>query len=167
MNRGGLQDDLIQDNTHPMNRIRFNRLLIAGLVTFLVFIALELLWEGLIGSLVLGDTMEILRTYPNLSHWTLRNQVVNIAIALGNCFMLIWLYASLRPMFGVGPRTALIASSFMFVFIFAFGLNYTNLGLFPLRLTLLDALNLIIELPLALIAGAKVYESGRWATSQT
>ena len=68
--------------------------------------------------------------------------------------MLIWLYASLRPMFGVGPRTALIASSFMFVFIFAFGLNYTNLGLFPLRLTLLDALNLIIELPLALIAGA-------------
>jgi hypothetical protein len=149
-----------------MNRIRLNRLLIAGLATFLAFIALELLWEGLIASLILGDVMEVLISYPNLSHWTWRNQVVNIAIALGNCFMLIWLYASLRPMFGVGPRTALIASSFMFVFIFAFGLNYTNLGLFPLRLTLLDALNLIIELPLALIAGAHVYESGRWVPTE-
>ena len=149
-----------------MNRIRINRLLIAGLATFITFIAIELLWEGLLGSLVLGDALEILQSYPNLSHWTFLNHAFNLAVALGNCFMLIWLYASLRPMFGVGPRTALIASSFMFVFIFAFGLNYTNLGLFPLRLTLLDSLNLLIELPLALIAGAHVYESGRWATSE-
>ena len=149
-----------------MNRIQINRLLVAGMVTLLAFIALELVWEGLIASLILGDTLEVLVSYPNLSHWTVSNHVINLAIALGNCFMLIWLYASLRPMFGVGPRTALIASSFMFVFIFAFGLNYTNLGLFPLRLTLLDALNLIVELPLALIAGAHVYESGHWAPSE-
>lgn len=148
-----------------MNRIQINRLLVAGLVTLLTFLALELIWEGLIASLLLGDAMEVLASYPNLSHWTVSNHVVNLAIALGNCFMLIWLYASLRPMFGVGPRTALIASSFMFVFIFAFGLNYTNLGLFPLRLTLLDSLNLLIELPLALIAGAHIYESGRWAST--
>ncbi len=148
-----------------MNRIRLNRLFIAGLATFLVFIALELVWEGLIGTLILSDAMDALRSYPDLSHWTLRNQAINLAIGLGNCFMLIWLYASLRPMFGVGPRTALIASAFMFAFIFAFGINYTNLGIVPLRITLIDGVNLIIELPLALIAGAQVYESGRWASS--
>lgn len=149
-----------------MNRIRINRLVFAGLTTFLAAIALELIWEGVIGAVIMRDSMALLRGYPDLSHWTLRNQVVNIGIALGNCFMLIWLYASLRPMFGVGPRTALIASAFMFIFIFAFGLNYANLSIFPLRLVLLDAVNLIIELPLALIAGAQVYESGRWASSR-
>ena len=150
-----------------MNRIRLNRLVIAGLATLLVFIAIELLWEGLIGTLIFRNSLGALRSYPNLSHWTLPNQAANLAIALGNCLMLIWLYASLRPMFGVGPRTALIASAFMFAFIFAFGLNLSNLGIIPLRITLLDAVNQIVELPLALIAGAQVYESGRWASSAT
>ena len=148
-----------------MNRIRLNRLIIAGLATFLVFIAIELVWEGLIGAHILRNAMSALRSYPSLSHWRILNQAFNLAIGLGNCFMLIWLYASLRPMFGVGSRTALIASAFMFAFIFAFGLNLTNMGVIPLRLTLLDALNLIIELPLALVAGAQVYESGRWSSS--
>ena len=149
-----------------MNRIRLNRLFVAGLATLLTFIAIELVWEGLIGTLILGEQINLVRSYPDISQWTLRNQAVNLGIALANCFMLIWLYASLRPMFGVGPRTALIASTFMLVFVFAFEINYTNLGFFPLRLALLDAVNLIIELPLALIAGAQVYESGRWVTSE-
>jgi hypothetical protein len=139
-----------------MNRIRVNRLLIAGLATFLAFIAVELLWEGLIGTI----------SYPRASQWTVRHQVANLTIAVGNCFMMIWLYASLRPMFGVGPRTALIASTFVFVFVFAFELNYTNLGFYPIRLALFDALSLIIELPLALVVGARVYESGRWVTNE-
>jgi hypothetical protein len=148
-----------------MNRIRLNRLLIAGLATFLAFVAIELLLEGVIGTIILGDTLDSLMSYPGLSKWTLRHQAVNLAIALGNCFMMIWLYASLRPMFGVGPRTALITSAFVFVFVFSFELNYANLGFFPFHLALFDALSLIIELPLALIAGAHVYESGRWVTS--
>ena len=148
-----------------MNRIQLNRLFIAGLVTLLVFIGIELVWESLIGGLLFRKPLEALQSYPAPSQWTLRHQAINLGIALANCFMLIWLYASLRPMFGVGPRTALIASAFMFVFVFAFELNYTNLGFIPLQLALLDAMNLIIELPLALIAGAHVYESGRWASS--
>lgn len=148
-----------------MNRIRLNRLLIAGLATFLTFIGIELLWEGLIGSLLVGDALGPHVGYPSVSAWTLRHQAVNLGIALGNCFMMIWLYASLRPMFGVGPRTALISSAFVFVFVFAFELNYANLGFFPFSLALFDALSLLIELPLAMIAGAQVYESGRWTHS--
>jgi hypothetical protein len=149
-----------------MNRIRLNRLFIAGLVTLLAFIVIELVWEGLIGRLLLSEPLEALASYPEISTWTLRHHAINILIALGNCLMLIWLYASLRPMFGVGTRAALIASAFMFVFVFAFELNYTNLGVLPLRLAILDAVNLIVELPLALIAGAHVYESGRWSLSE-
>lgn len=147
-----------------MNRIRPNRLFLAGLSTFLAFVVLELLWEGLIGALILGDTLEVWMSYPGVSKWTLQHQAVNLVIALGNCLMMIWLYASLRPMFGVGAPTALIASAFVFVFVLAFELNYANLGFFPFRLALIEAFSLIIELPLALIVGAQVYESGRWET---
>jgi hypothetical protein len=148
-----------------MNRIRINRLFIAGLATFLSFIVIELVWEGVIGSIILGDIMNMLLEYPGVPRWSLRHEAVNLTIALGNCFMMIWLYASLRPMFGVGTRTALIASAFVFVFVLAFELNYANLGLFAYRIALIEALNLIIELPLALIVGASVYESGHWVTS--
>jgi hypothetical protein len=149
-----------------MNRIRPKRLFLAGLSTFLAFVAIELLWEGLIGTLLLGDALEAWMSYPGVSKWTIEHQAVNLAIALGNCFMMIWLYASLRPMFGVGVRTALIASAFGFTFVLAFELNYANLGFFPFRLALIEAVSLIIELPLALTAGAQVYESGRWATTE-
>jgi hypothetical protein len=149
-----------------MNRIQINRLIIAGLATLLVFIALELLWEGLIGSVVLGDALNRMMYYPAISLWTVRHQIANISIAMVSCFWMIWLYASLRPMFGVGPRTGLIASSFVFVFFMVFELNYANLGFFNFRMALLEAVNLIIELPLALIAGAHVYESGRWTLSK-
>jgi hypothetical protein len=147
-----------------MNRIRTSRLLLAGLATLLAFFMIELLWEGL--SVVLfGDQLATLRISGGIPHWSLREQILNLAIALFNCFMMIWLYASLRPMFGVGPRTALIASAFVFAFVFAFDINYANLGFIPYRLGLIYAVDLIIELPLSLIVGAQVYESGRWATS--
>ncbi|NIS83289.1 MAG: hypothetical protein GTO14_24525 [Anaerolineales bacterium] len=147
-----------------MNRIRMDRLYLAGLTTLLAFILIELLWEGLIGTVLLGDALASLRGPAEVPEWSIRNQAFNLAIALVNCFMMIWLYASLRPMFGVGPRTALIACAFVFVFVFVFELNYANLGFFPFRLALIDAVNLIIELPLALITGAQVYEHGRWST---
>lgn len=149
-----------------MNRIRLNRLLLAGLSTFLAFVAIELLWESLISALLPGDVLEAWTSFPRVSRWTLRHQAINLAIALGNCFMMIWLYASLRPMFGVGARTALIASAFVFVFVMAFELNYVNLGFFTFRLVLIEAVSLLVELPLALAAGAQVYESGRWENAR-
>jgi hypothetical protein len=148
-----------------MNRIRTTRLFLAGLATLLAFILIELIWEGVIGPVLLGDIPGVMRSLPLNSSWSFRNEAFNLFIALLNCFMMIWLYASLRPMFGVGTHTALIASAFAFVFVFAFELNYANLGFFSFRLALLDALNLVIELPLAMITGALVYESGRWAIS--
>lgn len=149
----------------PMNRIRSPQLLLAGLATLFVFIIIELLWEGLIGTTLLNNALSSIRTLAGTDEWSLRAQVLNLIIALFNCFMMIWLYASLRPMYGVGVRTALIATAFVFAFVFAFELNLTNLGLIPGGLTLIDSIDLIVELPLSLIAGAQVYESGRWDTS--
>lgn len=74
--------------------------------------------------------------------------------------MLMWLYAALRPMFGVGIRTALISSAFALVFITSYAVNQTNLGLFPWWISLTELVFQVIELPIALIAGAQYYEAG-------
>ena len=149
-----------------MNRIRTSRLDLAGLVTLLVFILLELLWEGVIGTVLFGDQLAALRISEGIPDWSFGEHILNLTVALFNCFIMIWLYASLRPMFGVGPRTALIASAFVFAFVFAFYINYANLGYISYRLGLVYAVDLIVELPLALIAGAQVYENGGWVPSQ-
>ncbi len=150
-----------------MNRIRPTRLILAGLATLLAFLLIELIWEGLISAAILGDQFRLLRGSGSYPNWSFSEHALNLTIGLFNCFMMIWLYASLRPMFGVGPRTALIAAAFVFAFVFAFDLNFANLGFIPYRQALLYSLDLIVELPVALFVGAEVYESGRWTLSET
>jgi hypothetical protein len=143
-----------------MNRIRTQRVLIAGLATLLVFILIEFLLEGvLIGAILPGKLYEIYAS-TGAGRWNWSNQVINIGVALFNCLMMIWLYAALRPMFGVGPRSALITCGFVFAFFLAIEINNVNMGNIPLRVAVVDLSTLLIELPIALIAGAHVYEAG-------
>lgn len=146
-----------------MNRIRLGRLLIAGLITLLVFIAIEVLWEGVIGSALFSRIAEVYSRYYTVQGWTLPNHALNIGIALVNTIMMMWLYVALRPMFGVGTRTALITSGFVFAFVLAFAINNVNLGVLPRSVAAVDMVNLVIEMPLSIIVGTRFYESGDWS----
>jgi hypothetical protein len=74
--------------------------------------------------------------------------------------MLMWMYAALRPMFGVGPKTALIASGFAFSFIFSISINFANLRFYPVQPALIELFYQLIELPIAILVGAYYYEGG-------
>lgn len=142
-----------------MNRIRLNRMLLAGLVTFFVWIVVELIVEQVIGRMVFGNLVQVEWLYStNVRNWDIGNHILNISIALMNCTVLMWLYASLRPMFGVGTKTALITSAFGIILGLSMTVNGINLGLFPARLGLIEIVYEAIEFPLAMIAGALVYE---------
>ena len=142
-----------------MNRIRLNRMLLAGLVTFFVWIIVELLVEQVIGNIVFGHLIQVEWFYStNVRNWDIVNHILNISIALLNCTVLMWLYASLRPMFGVGTKTALITSAFGIILGLSMTVNGINLGLFPARLGLMEIIYEAIEFPPAMIAGALVYE---------
>jgi hypothetical protein len=142
-----------------MNKIRINRMLLAGLVTFIVWIATEILVEQVIGRILFGNLIEeqLLQT-TSIADWGITNNLLNLLIALMNCTFLIWLYASLRPMYGVGTRTALITSAFGILFGFSLTVNGINLGLIPPQIGLTEVVYEMIEFPLAMIAGALVYE---------
>lgn len=148
-----------------MNEIRVRRLVLAGLVTFVVWIAAEILIEQVIGRALFGNLIEQQwLAMTRVGDWTAANHALNIAIALVNTTLMIWLYASLRPMYGVGVRTALITSAFGITIGFSLAVNGINLGLFPAQAVLVEAVYEACEYPIALIAGASVYE-GRAAWS--
>ena len=141
-----------------MNRINVKRLLLSGLITLIVFIIIELFVERVIGQMLFSDVVDEWYMSFAFPSWGINNYVLNIFIALVNCTILMWLYAALRPMFGVGTKTALITSAFFLTFISSFAFNQVNLGILPLKIALIELFYQLVELPLALIAGAKYCE---------
>jgi hypothetical protein len=69
-----------------------------------------------------------------------------------------WLYAAIRPRFGAGPRTALIASAIVWL-LASVWVNVTSaaLGILPVRLLAITMVWQAIEIPLATLAGAYFY----------
>ena len=147
-----------------MNKINIKRMLLAGLAMFVMWIAIEILLEGVIADLIFGkSSQEMLAEVIQFREWSALNFWVNTIIALLNCTLLIWLYASLRPMYGVGTRTALITSAFGVILGFSLFINFINLGLLPLRAGMIEAVFETIEFPIAMMAGAAIYEGqGNW-----
>jgi hypothetical protein len=142
-----------------MNEIKVKRLLLAGLTMFLVWVVAEILLEQMIGRLLFGTVIQerLLQT-TNVSDWSGFNHLVNILVALLNSTLLIWLYAALRPMYGVGAKTALITSALCVVLGLSLAINLINLGLLPLQVGAVEAAFVAIEFPIAMLAGASVYE---------
>lgn len=143
-----------------MNRIRVKRVIVSGLITLLVFFVIEFVVENLLGRWLFAPVIEPWVEASSIHSWTSGNYLLNILIVLLSCIMVMWLYAALRPMFGVGTKTALITSGFVLSFIAAYAINETNLGLYPLQITLIQLLYWITELPLAVVVGAYYYEAG-------
>jgi hypothetical protein len=81
-----------------------------------------------------------------------------VLMCFGLGIMCTWLYAAIRPHFGEGPRTALIASSFVWLLVSLWG-NVTSaaMGILPVRLLAITLVWQAIEIPLATLAGAYLY----------
>jgi hypothetical protein len=143
-----------------MDKIKVKRLLVAGLITLFVFVVVEYILEfvGFEAFIGLGKWIDQLLYGP--SGWSVSNHILNLLIALVNSIMLIWMYAALRPMFGVGPKAALIASGFAYAFIFSISINFTDSRLYPIQPALIELFYQLIEIPVAILAGAYYYEGG-------
>jgi hypothetical protein len=134
-------------------------MLLAGLATFVAWIVMEILLEGVLGRILFGNLIqEQLLESTHLREWGASNNLVNIFVALLNSTVLIWLYAALRPMYGVGTKTALITSALGIVWMWSMTINAINLGLIPTQVGLIEAVFVSVEFPIAMLAGAQIYE---------
>ena len=143
-----------------MNEINVKRMLLAGVAMFVVWILVEVVVELVFASVLIGQTsQEMWLQVVEPFDWSASNYWINALVSLVNCTLMIWIYASLRPMYGVGTKTALITSAFFIIWVYSMFINLTNLRLFPARLGLIEATFEAVELPIAMLAGAAIYEN--------
>ena len=74
----------------------------------------------------------------------------------------VWLYAAMRPRYGLGPGTAIRAGVAAWALaIFLGDLVYYPLGLFPTRLVVISAAVELVEVIVATTIGARLYKEAQ------
>lgn len=138
-----------------MGRINWPRVFLGGLLAGVVYLA-----SGGVISL-----MFISRWNAWLETLGLEPQGFRPELGAGfftlDCFIgiwIVWLYVSIRPRYGPGPKTALVAGLAVWV-IFGIGnLFFVMLGVLPLGLTALTHACFLLPSLLCAVAGAWLYQ---------
>ena len=137
-----------------MNNINFGRVILGGLVAGLVLN----IGEFLLNEVIFVKQMEEMFQRINVP----RPGGAFIATAIGMTFLLgvviVWLYAMIRPRFGPGPKTAIIAALVIWfcVYFYCGILNATLFGI-PTTFMVMGMVWGFVEYIVAAIAGAWLY----------
>lgn len=82
---------------------------------------------------------------------------VVIGFAVG--WLMVWLYAAVRPRLGAGPKTAVCVGLLVWTLYSLFPtVGIVVLGFFPVGLATIAAVWTLVELPLAAVVGAWLYK---------
>ena len=150
-----------------MSKMNCKRVFLGGLVAGIVFIVL-----GFASYFIyLGDAwkgvMEELG-YP------LSDSVGMYVFSIVSCFVVgilaVWLYAAIRPRYGAGPGTGVLAGFIFWILsVLLPYISFGTIGMFPVRLLIIDGLIGLVIMIVATLLGAWVYreESEQGASNQT
>jgi hypothetical protein len=140
-----------------MAKINLLRLLIGGLVAGLVINVGEFILNGVI----LASALDAFRAELGLVAPSALQLAAGSIITFAYGIVLIWIYVSIRPRFGAGPRTAVIAGlTFWIIAYVLFTTSILASGLFTPQLTLFSILWGVFEAPIAALTGAYLYREG-------
>ena len=138
-----------------MGGINVGRVILGGLLAGLVINISETILNLVVVAKDMEDAFRALNMPPlgtgPIMGFVASSFVVGIA--------LIWLYAAIRPRFGAGPKTAVIAGLTVWFFAYlyaAFGMALMNL--FPVKVMLITTIWGLPEVVLAAAAGAWLYQ---------
>jgi hypothetical protein len=83
-----------------------------------------------------------------------------VALTFGLGVMALWTYAAIRPRFGPGPRTAVVAGLAVWAlsYFYAGVYVYAGIVILPMKLTWLPVAWSLVEVPLATLVGAWLYK---------
>ena len=137
-----------------MRKINIGRVLLGGLLAGLIVN----IGETILNVAVAGQAMEAALAARNLPPvgGSAIGGFVFITFLVG--ILTVWLYAAIRPRFGPGPRTAVIAA--LVVWFFAYlhqSVAMVLMGILPASVTALGTVWGLVEIVVASIAGAWVY----------
>ena len=126
--------------------------LVAGIVLEILFVVAALTYiKSVWDPAVLALMPDYKDTTGLQVFWAYLNIVTGI--------LAVWLYSAIRPRYGAGPKTALIAGLFVWTLCpLSFDLTVFALGLFPANVVAIDSLTNLVMYVVATLAGAWVYK---------
>ncbi|NIO28640.1 MAG: hypothetical protein GTO29_08815 [Candidatus Latescibacteria bacterium] len=141
-----------------MKKISIGRVILAGFVASLVFLFVEIVLEGSVQLIFGVSETELMReARMTLPSGTLY-YVVTIVYLYMVCTLIMWVYAAIRPRFRSRLHAGLVTGMIFWLFVVLFLVNYSNIGLYPLKLGLLGMGFNLVEIPAAVIVGSLVYK---------
>jgi hypothetical protein len=143
-----------------MSKLRWGRVLWSGVIAGIVWIVLG---SGV--TFVLGRNFAAL---PNnrLGHPTAGFVLFNVAIDLLEGVSIMWLYAAIRPRYGTGTKTAVIAACGWWFIVTLGDATWCSFGLFPTSTVILLIIGTLPAVIIATLVGARVYGKRRASSSK-
>ena len=143
-----------------MGRINVGRVIGAGLLAGLIMNVSQFVLHAVVlagdGAKLMEDWKKLglnIEADPMLLLWL-------VAVTFGLGVMALWTYAAIRPRFGPGPWTAVVAGLAVWAlsYFYAGVYVYAGMVILPMKLTWLPVAWSLVEVPLATLVGAWLYK---------
>jgi len=120
--------------------------------------------EYVLNDVILAEKWFAFRAESGMGEFSTGQVVSFVIITFLFGIALIWIYAAIRPRFGPGPKTAVIAGLTMWAVAWLLiGVSFFAAGLYPVGLTVTPIIWGLLEAPIAAVAGAWLYQEGEGA----
>ena len=138
-----------------MGRINLGRVVLGSLIAGVVINAFEFVLNGV----VLADQWPELMKSINRPALGMNEIIAFNVFGFVSGLVAIWTYAAIRPRFGEGPKTAMIAALLTWVTVYVLADSApTIMGIFPMPMTLMLVGVGLVEFVIATLAGAYFYK---------
>ncbi len=139
-----------------MAHTNWGRVILGGLLAGVVINLVEYISNGVVLREAWGHAMQALGKPAEISAGAI--VMFNVwGFLLG--IAAVWLYAAIRPRYGQGPNTAILAGLAAWALaVFLPNLGNYPLGLFPARLLVISTVVALVEIVVATVAGAWLYK---------
>jgi len=138
-----------------MGKINFGRVLLGGIVAGVILNLGETVLNGMILAKEMADFFSRCGFKPPAPTF----YAIAIAITLVLGIVIVLGYAAIRPRFGPGPKTAIIAALFAWFGVYLYqNVIALGLGMVPMRLVAIALVWGLIEYIIAALIGAALYK---------
>jgi len=137
-----------------MGRINFGRVLIGGLLAGVILN----IGEWVLNGMILHDEMQEFFRRCNFSQPGTNFLIIAVVITFVLGIVIVLGYAAIRPRFGPGPKTAVIAALFAWFGVYVYqNVIAAGLGIVPPKLVAIALGWGLVEYVLATLAGSALY----------
>jgi hypothetical protein len=138
----------------PMGRINAGKVILGGLVAGLAIN----ISQFLLNMVVVAADMATALARMNLPPIGGSAILIFVVLGFAGGVVMIWIYAGIRPRFGPGPATAVIAGLVVWFLAYLYsGIAMSAMGMYPMRMMAITWAWGLVESIVAALAGAALY----------